>query len=124
MMELNMQITTTEEKLKGKSQMAFQPPVVIKMEAARKATVERDAELDIAEISHIDMIKVIETIAILEDDEAQAAHARKSEMSWEDLNGLFNEICNGFTNEIIHLYMKILFHNDYNSCYFLKSYNE
>ena len=70
-----------------------------KMEAARKATVERDAELDIAEISHIDMIKVIETIAILEDDEAQAAHARKSEMSWEDLNGLFNEICNATQNE-------------------------
>ena len=70
-----------------------------KMEAARKATVERDAELDIAEISHIDMIKVIETIAILEDDEAQAAHARKSEMSWEHLNGLFNEICNATHNE-------------------------
>ena len=71
----------------------------VKMEAAREATVERDAELDIAEISHIDMIKVIETIAILEDDEGQAAHARKSEMSWEHLNGPFNEICNATHNE-------------------------
>ena len=86
-------ISNVERKEKIRKQITEK--YMSKSEAEKKAKMEAAREA----ISHIDLIKVNETIAILEDDEAQTAHARKSEMSWEHLNGLFNEICNATHNE-------------------------
>ena len=46
-MELNMQITTTEEKLVGKFKTACQPPVVVKMEAARNVSLYMSTKMKI-----------------------------------------------------------------------------
>ena len=47
MMELNMQMTTTELKFVGKSAMAFQPPVVISMVAASTVSLYMSTKMNI-----------------------------------------------------------------------------